>query len=65
LTPAQEAKRKAVVRGWWKMILWYVRLRRAAKTGVYHTQLLEAERISGPCKSIRDPIAAIRAADPS
>jgi len=47
------------------MILWYVRLRRAAKTGVYHTSLLEAERISGPCKSVKDPIAAIREADPS
>ena len=56
LTPAQEAKRKAVIRDWWKMILWYVRLRRASKHGIYHTSLLEAERLSGPCKKITDPV---------
>ena len=36
LTAVQERKRKAVCRDWWRMVLWYVRLRRAAKTGVIH-----------------------------
>jgi len=26
-----EAKRKAVVRDWWRLIMWFIRLRRAAK----------------------------------
>ena len=48
LSPSQERKRKAVCRDWWRMVLWYVRLRRAAKSGKYHEDLLKAERIAGP-----------------
>lgn len=47
------------------MILWYVRLRRASKKGIYHTALLEAERLGGPCKRVTDPIKAIKQADPA
>jgi len=42
------------------MALWYVRLRRAAKHRIYHTDLLKAERLAGPCSKIRDPVAAIK-----
>jgi len=31
LPPDVEAKRKAVIKDWWKLILWYIRIRRAAK----------------------------------
>jgi hypothetical protein len=31
LPPEIEEKRKAVVKDWFKLVLWYVRLRRAAK----------------------------------
>ena len=47
------------------MILWFVRLRRASKHGIYHTALLEAERLGGPCKRVTDPIKAIKQADPA
>ena len=33
LSPDQEKKRKAVIRDWYRLILWYVRIRRASKTG--------------------------------
>ena len=44
------------------MALWYVRLRKAAKTRVFHTDLLKAERLAGPCKNNLDPISTIRRA---
>ena len=62
LTAVQERKRKAVVRDWWKMVLWYVRLRRAAKTGVIHEDLLRIERSSRQMDNNRDPIGLIRSA---
>ena len=43
LAPGVEEKRKAVVRDWWKMVLWYVRLRKASKKKVYHPDLLNVE----------------------
>ena len=49
LTASQESKRKAVCRDWWRLALWYVRLRRAAKKKVVHEDLLRAERLGGPC----------------
>jgi len=60
LSPPQERKRKAVCRDWWKMVLWYVRLRRAANKQIYHTDLLKAERMAGPCSKIANPIQAAR-----
>jgi hypothetical protein len=42
------------------MVLWYVRLRRAAKKGIIHTDLLKAERMAGPCSKIANPIEAVR-----
>ena len=60
LSAAQERKRKAVCRDWWRMVLWYVRLRRAAKTGVIHEELLRIERMSRPMDSNRDPIGLVR-----
>lgn len=62
LTAVQERKRKAVCRDWWRMVLWYVRLRRAAKTGVIHEDLLKIERMSRPLESGRDPIGLVRSA---
>jgi hypothetical protein len=44
------------------MALWYVRLRRAAKKRIFHTDLLKAERLAGPCKNVLDPVASIKAA---
>ena len=44
------------------MVLWYVRLRRASKERVYHTDLLKAERMAGPCSDIDDPIGAVKSA---
>ena len=31
LPPDVEAKRKAVIKDWWRLILWFIRIRRAAK----------------------------------
>ena len=62
LTAEQERKRKAVVRDWWRMVLWYVRLRRAAKTGKIHEDLLIAERMSRPNYNNADPIGLVRSA---
>ena len=38
-----EEKRKAVVRDWFKLIIWYVRLRRCARGQFTPTKLLEVE----------------------
>jgi hypothetical protein len=51
-----------VVRDWFKMVLWYVRLRRASQTGQIHTALREVERYVGPLKSIKDPKQAVKEA---
>lgn len=40
-----ESKRKAVVRDWWRLVLWFVRLRRAAKGQTPESLLLVEERI--------------------
>lgn len=42
LTPDMDAKRKAVVRDWFRLSLWFVRLRRAAK-GKTPTSLIRVE----------------------
>ena len=42
LPPEVEAKRQAVVKDWFKLVLWYVRLRRAAK-GETPSSLLQVE----------------------
>jgi len=44
------------------MVLWYVRLRRAAKKRDYHTDLFKAERMAGPCSQIYDPVTAVKQA---
>ena len=62
LSAAQERKRKVVCRDWWRMVLWYVRLRRAAQKKIYHQDLLKAERIGGPCSKIINPLQAVRQA---
>ena len=44
LPPDIEQKRRAVVRDWWRTVLWFVRLRRAAKPGGYTPiSLIEVE----------------------
>lgn len=45
MTPDVEAKRKAVVRDWFKLILWSVRLKRAAKGVMPETLIQVEERI--------------------
>lgn len=44
------------------MVLWYVRLRRAAKKRVYHQDLLRAERMAGPVSKVQNPVVAVRSA---
>jgi Vacuolar sorting-associated protein 13, N-terminal len=41
-TPAHKKKKQALIRDWFKLVLWYVRLRRAAK-GATPFKLLEIE----------------------
>ena len=41
-TPQQKRKRAAVVRDWWQLVLWYIRLRKISK-GVMPYKLLEVE----------------------
>ena len=43
LSPDQERKRKAVIRDWFRLVLWYIRIRKASKTGKIHSSLLEIE----------------------
>ena len=62
LSPDMDRKRFVLVRDWWRLILWKVRLRRASKTGIYHPALLEAERLAGPTAQVQDPVRAVRAA---
>lgn len=40
--PGLAQKKKAVVKHWWRMVLWYVRLRKASQ-GVYHPELLRVQ----------------------
>ena len=47
-------------RGWWRLVLWYVRLRRASKKKVYHTDLLKVERMAGPSANYPNPVAVVR-----
>ena len=42
LQPEIEAKRKAVIRDWFKLVLWFIRLRNSAK-GKIPVKLLEVE----------------------
>lgn len=42
------------------MVLWYVRLRRAAKKKIIHTDLLKVERMAGPCSKFPNPVAVVR-----
>lgn len=43
LSPEQDRKRRTVVRDWFRLVLWYVRIRKAYKTGKIHSSLLEIE----------------------
>jgi hypothetical protein len=38
-----QAKKKRCVQDWWKMALWYVRLKVASSKKRYHKDLMEAE----------------------
>ena len=42
MPPDIEAKRKAVIRDWFKLIIWYVRIRKAAR-GITPIKLLHIE----------------------
>jgi len=42
------------------MVLWYVRLRRAAKKKIIHTDLLKVERMAGPCSKFPNTVAVVR-----
>ena len=54
-------RKRHCIRDWFRLSLWYVRLKRASKTGVYHTSLLEIER-QLHYSSVRDPQRAVIAA---
>ena len=43
-------------------MLWYVRLRRASKKKIYHTDLLRVERLAGPISAVANPIMMVRSA---
>jgi hypothetical protein len=43
LSPDQDKKRRAVIKDWFRLVLWYVRIRKAHKTGQIHSSLLEIE----------------------
>lgn len=43
-TPAHKKKKSALIRDWFQIVLWYVRLRRAAK-GATPSQILEIEEV--------------------
>ena len=43
LSPDLQAKKKRCIQDWWKMALWYVRLKVASSKKRYHKDLLEAE----------------------
>jgi hypothetical protein len=48
------------VRDWFRLVLWYVRVRRASRTGQIHSNLLEIEsRISIPANISQDPKRAL------
>jgi len=55
LSKEMDAKRRAVIRDWFKLVLWYVRLRRASK-GVFCTELMEVEKRAGPLSVIKNPV---------
>ena len=38
-----ESRKRKCIQDWWKTVLWYVRLRRASKKKLIHTDLLKAE----------------------
>lgn len=42
-TPQQKKKRAAVIKDWWQLILWYIRLRKIAKGSIPY-KLLEVEQ---------------------
>ncbi len=56
-----------MIRDWFRLVLWYIRIRKASKTGIIHSTLLEVEsRASLPQSVLRDPLAAlIKAEAPS
>lgn len=60
LTQAQEQKRKSVIRDWFKLVIWYIRLRRASKNGLIHTSLLKLEQRAGPCATILHPLKKLK-----
>jgi hypothetical protein len=60
LSPDQEKKRKAVVKDWFRLIIWFIRIRKASKTGQMHSSLLDiASRFNCPTVVIKDPKRAL------
>jgi len=60
LSPDQEKKRKAVVKDWFRLIIWFIRIRKASKTGQMHSSLLDiASRVNCPTVVIQDPKRAL------
>ena len=45
---------------WFRLVLWYIRIRKATKTGTIHSSLLEIECRAGPSKKVIDPKRAVR-----
>jgi hypothetical protein len=47
------AKKKLVIRDWFRLVMWYIRLRKASK-GQIGSQLLEVQKANA--KTIIDPV---------
>ena len=60
LTDDQRRRKASCIRDWFKLALWYVRLKKASK-GIYSTNLLEIER-HAHYLNVRDPKRTVVAA---
>lgn len=52
-----------MIRDWFRLVLWYIRIRKASKTGSIHSSLLEIECRAGPSKKVIDPKRAVKQAE--
>lgn len=62
LSTSEQRKLRACIRDSFRMALWFVRLRKAAK-GVYHSELVRVEQMVGPCRRVPHPVTAVKSAE--
>lgn len=48
------------MRDQWRLVLWFVRLRRFAMTGQHHSELTKIEQLTSPIRNVKDPVMAAR-----